>query len=134
MNIRKTEWAVFTTRLNERKFDAVTLGWSMGVESDPYQIWSSTQMETGHNFVGFYNKKAEKLITEARKEFNRKDRIKYYQEFANIVHEEQPYTFLFCRMSTVAVSNRFMDVVVYPLGLNPLEWYVPESYQKYGLN
>ncbi|MEE9193955.1 MAG: peptide-binding protein, partial [Thermodesulfobacteriota bacterium] len=24
MNIRKTEWAVFTTRLNERKFDAVT--------------------------------------------------------------------------------------------------------------
>jgi len=134
MNIRKTEWAVFTTRLNERKFDAVTLGWSMGVESDPYQIWSSTQMETGHNFVGFDNKKAEKLITKARKEFNRKDRIKYYQEFANIVHEEQPYTFLFCRMSTVAVSNRFMDVVVYPLGLNPLEWYVPESYQKYGLN
>jgi len=134
MKIRKTEWAVFTTRLNERKFDAVTLGWSMGVESDPYQIWSTTQTETGHNFVGFNNERAEELITKARKEFNREDRIKYYREFANIVHKEQPYTFLFCRMSTVAVSNRFRNVVVYPLGLDTLQWYVPRSLQKYGLN
>jgi peptide/nickel transport system substrate-binding protein len=134
MNIRKTEWAVFTTRLNERKFDAVTLAWSMGVESDPYQIWSSTQMETGHNFVGFENKRADEIIIKARKEFDRQIRINYYREFAEIVHEEQPYTFLFCRMSTVAVGNRFRDVVVYPLGLNPLAWYVPKNLQKYGLN
>ena len=134
MKIRKTEWAVFTTRLNERKFDAVTLGWSMGVESDPYQIWSSSQAEKGSNFVGFINKEADKLIEEARKEFDREKRIQLYRKFAQIVHEEQPYTFLFCRKSTVAVNKRFQNVVVYPLGLDPIEWYVPSSYQKYGLN
>ncbi len=71
MDIRKTEWAVFTMRLNERKFDAVTLAWSMGVESDPYQIWSSTQAESGSNFVGFKNAEADRLIEQARQEFDR---------------------------------------------------------------
>lgn len=131
MDIRKTEWAVFTTRLNERKFDAVTLAWSMGVESDPYQIWSSTQAEKGSNFVGFVNEEADQLIEAARKEFDREKRIEMYHRFAEIVHEEQPYTFMFCNKSTVAVNKRFENVVVHPLGIDPTEWHVPLPLQKY---
>ncbi|HXG30541.1 MAG TPA: ABC transporter substrate-binding protein, partial [Thermodesulfobacteriota bacterium] len=132
MQIRKTEWAVFTTRLNERRFDAVTLAWSMGVESDPYQIWHSSQAERGSNFVGFKNVEADRLIEEARTEFDRKKRIELYRRFSRIVHEEQPYTFLFCRKSTVALHKRFKGVKVYPLGLDPLEWFVPLPLQRYG--
>jgi peptide/nickel transport system substrate-binding protein len=131
MNIRNTEWAVFTTRLNERKFDAVTLGWSMGVETDPYQIWHSSQLEQGSNFVGFSNREADRLIDEARTEFNRDKRIELYRKFSKIVHEEQPYTFLFCRKSTVALNKRFKGVVVYPLGLEPREWFVPPLLRRY---
>lgn len=132
MQIRKTEWAVFTQRLNERKYDAVTLAWSMGVESDPYQIWHSSQAEQGSNFVGFVNKEADRLIEEARTEFNREKRIEIYRRFSRIVSEEQPYTFLFCRKSTVALHKRFKGVKVYPLGLDQLEWFVPFPLQKYG--
>ena len=131
MDIRKTEWAVFTSRLMERNFDAVTLAWSMGVESDPYQIWSSTQAEQGSNFVGFVNEEADSLIEAARKEFDREKRIEMYRRFSEIVHEEQPYTFLFCRKTTVAVNKRFENVVVYPLGIEPLEWHVPLPLQVY---
>jgi peptide/nickel transport system substrate-binding protein len=132
MSIRKLEWAVFTKQLEERKFDAVTLGWSLGVESDPYQIWHSSQAEKGSNFVGFRNKEADRLIEEARTEFNRKKRIELYRRFAEIVHNEQPYTFLFCRKSTVALHKRFKGVKVYPLGLDQLEWFVPLPLQRYG--
>jgi peptide/nickel transport system substrate-binding protein len=132
MDIRKTEWAVFTSRLNERNFDAVTLAWSMGVESDPYQIWSSTQAESGSNFIGFKNDEADELIEEARTEFDRDKREELYRRFSEIIHEEQPYTFLFCRKSTVAVNKRFENVVVYPLGIDPVEWYVPLPLQVYG--
>ena len=131
MDIRKTEWAVFTARLNDRNFDAVTLAWSMGVESDPYQIWSSTQAERGSNFIGFKNEEADKLIEEARTEFDRGKRKELYRKFAEIVHEEQPYTFLFCRKSTVAVNKRFENVIVYPLGIDLLEWHVPLALQVY---
>ena len=131
MTIRKTEWAVFTQRLSERNFDAVTLAWSMGVESDPYQIWSSTQITSGSNFVGFNNAEADKLINQARQEFDRQKRIELYRKFSEIVNDEQPYTFLFCRKATVAVAKRFANVTVYPLGVDPLEWYVPIPLQKY---
>jgi len=131
MEIRKTEWAVFTSRLNDRKFDAVTLAWSMGVESDPYQIWSSTQAGSGSNFVGFKNAEADRLIETARQEFDRTKRIELYRKFSEIVNEEQPYTFLFCRKATVAVAKRFENVIVYPLGVDPIEWYVPTPLQKY---
>lgn len=131
MDIRKTEWAVFTSRLMDRNFDAVTLAWSMGIESDPYQIWSSTQAESGSNFVGFKNEEADKLIVEARTEFDREKRKELYRRFAEIVHEEQPYTFLFCRKSTVAVNKRFENVTVYPVGIDPVEWHVPLPLQVY---
>jgi peptide/nickel transport system substrate-binding protein len=132
MNIRKVEWAVFTRQLDERKFDAVTLSWAMGVESDQYQVWHSSQAEKGSNFVGFKNKEADRLIEESRTEFNREKRIELFRRFARIVHEEQPYTFLFCRKSTVALHKRFKGVNVYPLGLDQLEWFVPLSLQRYG--
>ena len=131
MTIRKTEWAVFTTRLNERNFDAVTLAWSMGIESDPYQIWSSTQAEAGSNFIGFKNAEVDRLIETARKEFDKDKRIALYRQFSEIIHEEQPYTFLFCRKATVAVNKRFENVTVYPLGIEPTEWYVPLPLQRY---
>jgi len=132
MNIRKIEWAVFVQRLNERKFDAVTLSWSLGVESDPYQLWHSSQKSSGgSNFVGFENAEADKIIEDARKEFNNDKRTKLYKKFANIIHNEQPYTFLFCGKSPVAVNNRFKGVNVYPLGLDFLEWYVPAELQIY---
>jgi len=110
MSIRKIEWAVFIQSINERKFDAVTLGWSLGVESDPYQLWHSSQAEDGSNFVGFKNPRADILIEEARKEFSRSKRIKKYEEFSRILHKEQPYTFLFARKSTVAVHKRFHNM------------------------
>ncbi len=132
MNIRRLEWAVFTKQLEERKFDAVTLSWAMGVEDDPYQVWHSSQTEKGSNFVGFKNKEADQLIEQARTEFDREKRIELYRRFASIVHEEQPYTFLFCRKSTVALHRRFMGVKVYPLGIDQLEWFVPLSLQRYG--
>ncbi|HLE26330.1 MAG TPA: peptide-binding protein [Thermodesulfobacteriota bacterium] len=132
MNIRRLEWAVFTKQLDERKFDAVTLSWAMGVESDPYQIWHSSQAERGSNFVGFRNREADQLIEQARTEFNRKKRIELYRRFAEIVYQDQPYTFLFCRKSTVALQRRFKGVKVHPLGLDPLEWFVPLPLQRYG--
>jgi peptide/nickel transport system substrate-binding protein len=132
MNIRKVEWAVFTKQLDERKFDAVTLAWAMGVEDDPYQVWHSSQAEKGSDYVGFKNKEADRLMEQARTEFNREKRIELYRKFAEIVYEEEPYTFLFCRKSTVALHKRFEGVKLYPLGLDQLEWFVPLPLQRYG--
>jgi len=131
MEIRKLEWAVFIQKIEDRNFDACTLAWSLGWESDPFQLWHSSQAEKGSNFVGFKNIEADQLIETARKEFNANVRRRLYHRFHEIVHEEQPYTFLFTTRALVAVSRRFQNVTVYPMGLAPREWWVPKDLQKY---
>lgn len=131
MTIRKIEWAVFIQSLNERKFDAVTLGWSLGVETDPYQLWHSSQADSGSNFVGFSDPEADALIERARQEFSRAERVRMYGEFSRILHREQPYTFLFARKSTIAAHRRFHNAKLYPLGFDTLEWFVPAGLRRY---
>ena len=131
MEIRKLEWAVFIQRIEERNFDACTMGWSLGWETDPYQLWHSSMADKGSNFVGFKNEEADGLIEEARKEFDAGKRRKLYHRFHEILHEEQPYTFLFTTEALVAVARRFENVRVYPMGLHPREWWVPKALQRY---
>lgn len=131
MTIRPLEWALFTKTLDDRTYDAVTLGWRLPVEADPYQVWHSSQSGEGSNFVGFENEEADRIIEEARTNFDRDERMRMYRRFHGIMHDEQPYTFLFVNESLVALDKRFENVVVYPLGLDPTEWWVPEEKRKY---
>ena len=63
MNIKTIEWNSFLKLLDERKFDAVTLGWSVNsIEPDPKQIWHSASMKSrGSNFIGYSNPKVDQL-------------------------------------------------------------------------
>ncbi len=127
MNINRYEWAVFVKKLQERDFDAVTLGWSLGYSSDPYQLWHSSQVKDGSNYCYFINKEADSIIVNARKEFNEKKRVKMYHRFHEIIHYEQPYTFLFCSPALVVVSKRFDNVITHVRGLNISEWRIKKT-------
>ncbi len=129
MEIRKIEWAVFVKNLDDRTFDAVSLGWVFGFEQDPYQVWHSSQADKGSNFVGFKNDEADRIIQEGREEFDRDKRAALYRRLHAIVDEIQPYTFLFSNPSLVALHRRFENVKVYPAGVDPLEWRVNSSFQ-----
>ena len=48
-----------------------------------------------------------------------------------MLHDEQPYTFLFNRQRVVAASKRFQNVTMYPQGFDIHEWWVPVKLQKY---
>ena len=133
MDIRKLEWAVFIQKIEEHDFDACTLAWSLGWDTDPYQLWHSSMAEgKGSNFVGFQNKEADDIMVAARREFDTQKRRALYHRFDAILHEEQPYTFLFTMESLLAVSRRFHDVNVYPMGVYTREWWVPAALQRYG--
>ncbi len=126
MNIERMEWAAFLERIEKRKYDVTSLGWSMGFEDDPYQLWHSSQskVERGSNFVSFENLDADKYIENARTEFDVTKRNNLYKKFQEIVYDENPYTFLFSNYSLVAVSKRFGNVKIHKTGVDPLEWTV----------
>lgn len=124
MEIERLEWAAFLGKIDKKDFDATSLGWSMGFETDPYQIWHSSQAEVdrGSNFISFKNAEVDRLIEQARTEFDNKKRKALYHRFQQIIYDEQPCTFLFANDSLEVVSKRFVNVVMHKTGLNTLEW------------
>ncbi|MCR9204065.1 MAG: ABC transporter substrate-binding protein [Halobacteriovoraceae bacterium] len=97
VQIKVVEWNTFITLLNERKFEAVRLGWSGGaVDYDPKQIWhSASATNKGSNFVNYSNKKVDQLIDKARETLDREKRIPILRQVYKLIAEDVPYAFLF---------------------------------------
>lgn len=119
MKIQVVEWSVCIQRLNERSYDACSLGWASPFEPDLYQIFHSSQaaLPNSSNHTGFVNKEVDRLIEELRVTFDRQKRVELSHKLCRIFHEEQPYTFLFSPYSLTALSARYRNAKVYPIGL-----------------
>lgn len=135
MRIRQLEWASMLEKVDTRTFDAVVMGWSVDPDADPYQLWHSSQVEKGSNYVGFTTPEMDEIIETGRVTFDQAKRQKLYRRFHEIMHEEQPYTFLFSPQALVAYDKRFRGVEITPLErYKPnLKVFVPADLQKYPL-
>jgi len=135
VNINPVEWSIYTQRLDERDYDVCQLGWALGWADDPYQIWHSSQADVprGSNHVGFKNAEADKIIEEARGEFDAAKRTELYHRLHRLLNEEQPYTFLISPDALVALDKRFQNAKVWkPYNeMYPDAFWVPLKEQKY---
>jgi peptide/nickel transport system substrate-binding protein len=123
MSIERYEWAVFQEKVfKKRDFDAMFGGWSLDLESDPYQLWHSSNIKSGDNFLSYLNPEIDYLCEKIRKTYNVNERRKLYHRFHRIIHEDQPCTFMFCHPDLVAVSRKFKNVKVHAKGLDLTEW------------
>ncbi|MBW2014337.1 MAG: peptide ABC transporter substrate-binding protein [Deltaproteobacteria bacterium] len=104
------EWSVFIQeRVNKADFDALILGWQMGIDPDLYQIWHSSQTNPYQlNFVSFKNKEADDLIIKIRQEYNHNRQVRYCHRLHEIIAKEQPYTFLYVGKWTAVLDKRIV--------------------------
>jgi len=135
MSIRMLEWSVFLKNLNEWKFDACMLGWAMDANTDLYQIWHSSlaDIKASSNHIGYKNPEVDRLIEQARKEFDKEKRVQMYHQIHRIIAEDQPYTFLFTNKALIAIDKRIKNVIPYPIrpSFKFTDWFVPIELQKY---
>ncbi len=104
------EWSVFIQeRVNKADFDALILGWQMGIDPDLYQIWHSSQTNPYQlNFIGFKNHEADDLIIKIRQEYDHDRQAEYCHRLHEIIAEEQPYTFLYVSKWTAVLDKRIV--------------------------
>ncbi|HPE62176.1 MAG TPA: peptide-binding protein [Thiolinea sp.] len=130
------EWPVMLEQIDKKDFDAITLGWTSGLETDIYQIFHGSQIKTGgDNFTSYSNPVLDRLIDEARATVDEAKRMPLWQQAEHIMYEDQPYTFLLRRKSLVFIDKRINGLELTPMGLNqgflPLETWVPAPQQRY---
>ncbi len=116
VGIRQLEWSVYVENLRDRQFDVVSLLWIGGLESDPYQIWHSDNIgDRGSNYIGFRHAEADSLIANARFEMDKEKRNAMYYRLQEILHEEQPYTFMFYQRDPGAYLREFRGAKWIPI-------------------
>jgi peptide/nickel transport system substrate-binding protein len=102
------EWSVFLKNfVNAKHFDACVLGWSLSVDPDAYEIWHSSQIETGFNFISYQNPEVDRLWEEGRKEYDVEKRRKIYWRIHELIADDQPYTFLYVPLGMAALQKKF---------------------------
>jgi peptide/nickel transport system substrate-binding protein len=131
------EWPVMLENLDKKDFEAITLGWTSGIETDLFQMFHSSQaISKGDNFIGYQNPELDTLIDTARRTVDENQRMPLWQKAEHILYQDQPYTFLMRRKSLLFLDKRIHNLQMTKLGLNhgslPMENYVPLVQQKYG--
>ena len=135
------EWSVFLKDfINPKAFDACILGWALSPDPDAYQIWHSSQIEKGFNFVSYRNPEVDRLWEAGRREYDMEKRKAIYWRINELIAEDQPYTFLYVPLSIAALQKKFVLVekdssgkeVFRPIKMEKagltydlIKWYVP---------
>jgi peptide/nickel transport system substrate-binding protein len=103
------EWSVFLKNfINPKAFDACILGWGLSPDPDDYQIWHSSQIEKGFNFISYRNPEVDRLWEEGRREYDVAMRKAIYWRIHELMAEDQPYTFLFVPLGISALQKKFV--------------------------
>jgi peptide/nickel transport system substrate-binding protein len=139
MEPERTDWPVLVQKLNQSNFEAVTLGWSSVPESDPYQVFHSDNIkDQGDNRTSYSNPELDKVIELGRTTMDRDKRMQEWHKVHRILHEDQPYTFMFNRKALRLFNERVHNVQESKLGLNyehlnggVMPWFIPKDQQKY---
>jgi len=138
VEIRVIEWASFLKEyIKKRRFDAIVLGWGIGIDPDQYEVWHSSKMGPDElNHISYANPEVDRLLEKGRSFCDKKDRLPYYRRFQEVLAEDQPVIFLYFPDALPVVSSRVHGIEPGASGIqyNFPEWYVPRRLQRYTSN
>ena len=135
VKIHIVEWAAFiNTFIRKKDFEAIILGWGLGLDPDQYLIWHSSQTGSEElNHISYRNPKVDALLEAGRRTFNQEKRKAIYGELQDVLAEDQPVIFLYVPDALPVVSARVRGIEPAPAGIsyNFAKWYVPAPLQLY---
>ena len=127
VHIQRLEWNSFINKVFAKSdFDAVILAWDTAFTVNPTDLWHSSAIENGYNFVSYSNPRVDALLELGRNASSREAAQPYWSEFQQIVINDCPYTFLFIQDNIVAYNNRLYgcEFDLRSLYVNIHEWWV----------
>ncbi|MFC1849370.1 hypothetical protein ACFL27_04090, partial [candidate division CSSED10-310 bacterium] len=117
VTIQALDWDTYLVRSQEGQFHACISGWDLGLDPDPFDMFHSSQIAAGNNYVAYKNETVDRLLEEGRREFERQKRQQIYWQVHKILHRDQPYLFAYTSMEIFILSSRIKNYKVSPYGL-----------------
>lgn len=133
--IQILEWAAFIKEfVKKRRFEAIILGWGIGLDPDQYEVWHSSKTGPDElNHISYANPEVDQLLELGRGSCRREERKKYYVRLQEVLAEDQPILFLYFPDALPVVAARVHGIEPSPNGItyNFIRWYVPKQLQRY---
>lgn len=104
--------AVWNERVfSARDFDVVLDSWSFDKNENVYDLFHSAGAQ---NFVGYSNPRVDELLDKALVEVDPAAKVAYLREVHRLLHQDQPYTFLWSLRSFTALRREVESAYVQP--------------------
>jgi len=131
VQIEQLEVAAFNAKYQRaHDFDAI-IGGGLGFTIDPDQtrFWAAKEFPTGANFVHYSNPTVDRLLDEARtvQGCDTNARRALYEQFQQVLAEDQPWTFLYSARQPVIINKRIQNAA-------PSPWVGAGPYLTWGIN
>ena len=97
---------MFTEIIAKKDFSVLLFGQEVSRDPDVYTLWHSAQKDLpGLDFTSYASVLVDKSLEEARKESNKEQRIKYYQNFLKIFNDDVPAIMLYHPLYTYSFKK-----------------------------
>ena len=115
VRVRQLEFTAMLGTLRGREFDAALSGFSIDTSLDLTYAFHSASIGDGLNFGGYANPEVDRLIEAARSSRDKDERGRLLWQIQGLLHEEQPFAFLWEPERLNGVSRRLRGVRPNPL-------------------
>ncbi len=128
---RLTEWNTLITALKAKDYEAAVSGWSVDFKFNPTDLFATSAIEGKYNYPSFSDPRADSLMQAALKTVHREDALPLWKRYERVIHEQQPYTFLYYLYERLGVNDRLHGVKADARGhlISIADWWIPKDRQ-----
>ena len=117
VSIEQMELGAFIDNLYERKLNSWMAGWGVPIPLELKPFWYSDPNIGILNFAGYGNPKADNIMDLLDSKISIGKRNELIKQFQQIVHSDEPVTFLYWTPNLVAYNNRIKNINITPYGV-----------------
>lgn len=120
VDLQSVEPVVFYQKIEDKQYDAFIAGFSVGLAIDPADRWGD--IDSPFNTVAFQNRRVTELLKLGLHVATERDAAPFWKEMQQILHQEQPCTFMYWVKDIVGVNRRLKRTNINILGVTDHMW------------
>jgi peptide/nickel transport system substrate-binding protein len=117
VNIQTMELNTFLDNLFSKKFNAWIASWYIAIPLEMKMMWYSDLNSTPLNVQSYSNKQIDRILDEIEESPEKEKLYNLYKQFQEIMHNDEPVTFLYWIDNITAHNTRIKNIDINPLGV-----------------
>jgi peptide/nickel transport system substrate-binding protein len=116
VNVETLEMGSLMDKLYSKSMDAWMAAWYIPIPIELKVFWYSDLQYSPLNFASYQNNQADTIIDELTKNTSMDKKKKLYFKFQDIIHRDEPVTFMYWTSNIVGVNESLRNLGIGPLG------------------